>query len=100
MPVNARMTAPELARIAAHADPRLTVYLSNVSPPAAGHASDAAAAPWATPLGPLHITDARRASAAEAVRTDPGQTAVILYTTGTTGTGRPSAFASSNTRAI
>ena len=86
VPVNARMTAPELARIAAHADPRLTVYLSNVSPPAAGHASDAAAAPWATPLGPLHITDARRASAAEAVRTDPGQTAVILYTTGTTGT--------------
>ena len=32
VPVNARMTGPELDRIRAHADPRLTVFLTSVSP--------------------------------------------------------------------
>ena len=34
VPVNARMTAPELAKIAAHTEPRLTLFLSDVSEPA------------------------------------------------------------------
>ena len=86
VPINARMTEHELARIAAHADPRLTVYLSNVSPQAAEHAAAAGAEPWATPLGALHLAGPRPQSVADPVRADAGQTAVILYTTGTTGT--------------
>ncbi|RJL13088.1 class I adenylate-forming enzyme family protein [Paracoccus siganidrum] len=86
VPVNARMTDHELRRIAQHTDARLTVFLSNVSPPAASHAGTAGAAPWATPLGDLHITGAIPAATPEPVVSGSGQVAVILYTTGSTGT--------------
>jgi acyl-CoA synthetase (AMP-forming)/AMP-acid ligase II len=86
VPVNARMTDHELHRIADHADPRLTVYLSNVSPQAGTHAGDAGATAWDTPLGSLAIAGPRPSATPEPVVPDSGQTAVILYTTGSTGT--------------
>lgn len=86
VPVNARMTALELERIASHSDPRLTVCLSNVSPPAREHGERLGAAVWDTPLGTLHIAGPIPGATAEPVRADADQTAVILYTTGTTGT--------------
>lgn len=86
VPINARMTEHELHRIADHADPRLTVYLTHVSPQAGAHAEIAGASPWDTPLGRLAIAGPRASAAPEPVAADAGQTAVILYTTGSTGT--------------
>ncbi|WP_085790661.1 class I adenylate-forming enzyme family protein [Roseivivax jejudonensis] len=80
VPVNARMTSPELDRISAHADPALVLYTSHVSPEAAAHAAAARAASHPTGAGALHAM-ARGGSA------EPGaeDVAVLLYTTGTTG---------------
>lgn len=84
VPVNARMTGPELAKIVDHTDPRLVLYLSDVSEPALAHAMAAKAAP--TPIGgvALHV-GATRDCTPEPVVADGDMTAVILYTTGTTG---------------
>ncbi|MDM7459354.1 MAG: long-chain fatty acid--CoA ligase, partial [Paracoccus sp. (in: a-proteobacteria)] len=84
IPVNARMTGPEISRIADHADPRLTIYMSAVSPAARDHARTAGAAPIVLAgaemhRGPVHETRP------EHVEDGPEMTAVILYTTGTTG---------------
>ena len=86
VPVNARMTEHELHRIAGHADPRLTVYLTHVSPQARTHAEIADAAGWNTLLGSLAIAGPRPSATPEPVAAGPEQTAVILYTTGSTGT--------------
>ena len=80
VPVNARMTGPELTRIAAHADPALILYTSHVSAEARGHAEAAGAGPLSTGAGDIHALPRPGASAEAA-----GDTAVILYTTGTTG---------------
>ncbi|TFL18059.1 class I adenylate-forming enzyme family protein [Jannaschia formosa] len=79
VPVNARMTGAELARIEAHATPRLVVYTAGVSPDAAAHAG--AAPVLDTPAGTLAL----RPGAAPAQGGATPDTAVILYTTGTTG---------------
>lgn len=84
VPVNARMTASELDRIAAHSDARLTVFLSGVSHEARAHACTAAAGHWSVSLPGLMIAGPRNCLP-EAVRADGGMTAAILYTTGTTG---------------
>lgn len=86
VPVNARMTEHELHRIADHADPRLTVYLTNVSPQARTHADIAGAAAWHTALGTLAVAGSARSPVAEPVSPDAAQVALILYTTGSTGT--------------
>lgn len=83
VPVNARMTGPELAKIAAHTEPRLTVFLSHASDPARQHAGDARAVDLAG--APVHVAGPADV-APEAVLPDAAMTAVILYTTGTTGT--------------
>lgn len=75
VPVNARMTAPELDRIIAHAAPRLGVFFAEASAEAGQHAArfGATGAPARAALGP----------------SDPAADvgiAVVLYTTGTTGT--------------
>ncbi len=86
VPVNARMTEHELHRVQDHADPRLTVYLTNVSPQARTHADIAAAAAWHTPAGELAIAGPRPSAIPEQVVPGADQVAVILYTTGSTGT--------------
>ncbi|GLQ38791.1 AMP-binding protein [Rhizobium albus] len=86
VPINARMTEHELRRIAEHADPRLTVYLTQVSTSALDHAGSAAAPAWHTPLGQLAIQTAEGSPEPEPVQPDDKQIGLILYTTGSTGT--------------
>ncbi|ASJ73142.1 class I adenylate-forming enzyme family protein [Granulosicoccus antarcticus] len=82
LPVNARMTPMELNRIMEHATPRVTIYSTGISQEAAGHAAKVGATPHQTDFGDFAIVDngSRDAAPAEAEGT-----AVILYTTGTTG---------------
>ncbi|UWQ21531.1 class I adenylate-forming enzyme family protein [Jannaschia sp. W003] len=80
VPVNARMSASELARILAHAGPRLVAYTTAVSPDAAAHAEAAGARPFGAGAGAVHLG----AGPAHDHAADP-DAAVILYTTGTTG---------------
>ncbi|MEM7710047.1 MAG: AMP-binding protein, partial [Pseudomonadota bacterium] len=79
VPVNARMTAPELARIEAHSTPRLVAYTLGCSPDAAGHADDAPVE--VTPAGAVAL----RSGTHGPVDSPTAATAVLLYTTGTTG---------------
>ncbi|WGH77280.1 class I adenylate-forming enzyme family protein [Jannaschia ovalis] len=79
VPVNARMTAAELAKIAAHCGPRLMAFTAAVSPDAAAHAAAACAEACVIPGIRLAAWTGAPTPAA-----DP-ETAVILYTTGTTG---------------
>ncbi len=73
----------ELAKIAAHTEPRLTLFLSDVSEPARLHAGDARAVTLAGAA--LHVAGTFDA-VPEQVEPQDAMTAVILYTTGTTGT--------------
>lgn len=84
VPVNARMTGAELARITDHAGPRAILYTTHVSAEAAGHAEAAGAEPVVTATGRLALAEGP-GSMPEPVAQGPEQTAVILYTTGTTG---------------
>ena len=84
VPVNARMTGPELDRITAHAAPRAILYTCHVSPEARAHAEAAGAALLDTATGGIAIA-AGPGGAPEPVEEGAGQVAVILYTTGTTG---------------
>ena len=77
VPINARMTQPELKRIVDHADPSVILFTGHASPDARAHAEQFGAA------------DASQSLAA-VKRTPQGgpadrDVAVILYTTGTTG---------------
>ncbi|KQI68826.1 long-chain fatty acid--CoA ligase [Loktanella sp. 3ANDIMAR09] len=79
VPVNARMTAPEIARVTDHAQPRVVIYTSGCSAEALAHATSAVSHDIG--FGPLHLMQ-RDTGPAEA---EVGDVAVILYTTGTTG---------------
>lgn len=84
VPVNARMSGSEIARIRDHAEPRLALYTAHVSKEAAAHAEAAGAEPLRTGCGAQRVAGFE-AGAPDPV--DPGQdqVAVVLYTTGTTG---------------
>lgn len=86
VPVNARMTAPELDRIVDHADPRLIVTLDHASTAAEAHGVRLGAQAWDTPLDRLGVTAQRSGAIPEAMPDGASRVAVILYTTGTTGT--------------
>ncbi|WP_375261214.1 class I adenylate-forming enzyme family protein [Palleronia sp.] len=78
VPVNARMTAPEIDRVTAHCRPRVTIFTTGASPAAVAHAGEAPR--LRTPYGEIALTRDPDAPA------EPGDdTAVVLYTTGTTG---------------
>ena len=81
VPVNARQTGPEIDKVIAHAQPRAVLFTTSVSVDAAQHATrlgaQDATGPWGK-LGLLHPICDGVASDADI--------AVILYTTGTTGT--------------
>lgn len=81
VPVNARMSASEIARIATHANPALTFYTSHVSKEAAAHAGEAATV--GTGFGRLQMKPGT--SDPEAIEDSPHTPAILLYTTGTTG---------------
>jgi acyl-CoA synthetase (AMP-forming)/AMP-acid ligase II len=80
IPINARQTAPEVDRVIAHATPAAILTTAAVSPDAAAHAARLGATPVEGRFGALQMT--RRTSDPEGV----GDVAVVLYTTGTTGT--------------
>ncbi|CTQ51372.1 class I adenylate-forming enzyme family protein [Jannaschia donghaensis] len=81
VPVNARMTEGEIARIVEHATPRLIIFTTGVSPDAGRHAERWAATRHDTASGTIALC-APDGDVGEAATPD---TAVILYTTGTTG---------------
>ena len=79
VPVNARMTAPELAKVIDHAAPRVVIYTSGCSAEAQAHAGDAT--PQDLGFGAFHMAERDPGP----VDADTDDVAVILYTTGTTG---------------
>ena len=81
VPVNARMTAAEVARVVDHCDPRVLAFTSGASAEAGAHAARAGAATLDAGFGTVALAT-RDAAATDAM---PGDVAVILYTTGTTG---------------
>ncbi|QFU08006.1 Long-chain-fatty-acid--CoA ligase [Rhodobacteraceae bacterium THAF1] len=80
VPVNARMSGPELERIAAHASPRVTIYTTDASPDAGKHGEAAGAKTLTTGFGTVML-----ATDPNARREEASDVALILYTTGTTG---------------
>lgn len=82
VPVNARQTRAEVTRILDHAKPAAVLFTSEVSGDAAEHARRLSAIPLAGPFGWLEI--------ATPFNRDPdaalADVAVMLFTTGTTGT--------------
>ena len=91
VPVNARMTAAELARVSEHAAPALTLYTGHVSEDAAAHARAAGAEDVGTGVGTLGAAVGGVAGGIDSpdvgtgIGAGPDAAAVILYTTGTTG---------------
>lgn len=81
VPVNARMSETEIARIAAHASPMVTLYTSHVSTDAGRHAGSAGHCP--TGFGDLQTVPGKPDP--EAIEDGADGTAILLYTTGTTG---------------
>ena len=82
VPVNARLTGPEVAAIRNHARPRLSFYTTDVSPEAAAHAR-ADGARSAPALDAAYRVEPGDPEPEPADRDDP--IAALLYTSGTTG---------------
>ncbi len=80
VPVNARMSAPEIDRIRDHAGPSLIAFTTCVSADAQRHADKAGARALPNPFDGIALTAGP--GGGEAAAPD---TAVLLYTTGTTG---------------
>ncbi len=84
VPVNARLSAPEIERIRDHAQPAAILFTHTVSDAARGHAQVANA--HGIDAGPEPAMLAvRLKTVAEPVSKDADQVATLLYTTGTTG---------------
>lgn len=84
VPVNARLTASELAALRTHAEPRVTLY-TTASPAARAHAEEGLAQTGG-PLGLLGLASSLAPSRPEPVADSPAdQVAALVYTSGTTG---------------
>lgn len=81
VPVNARQTSAEIARILNHAHPAAVILTSAASADAAAHAAQMGALEITGDFGTLHIT-----SPFDSDPESGRDLAVLLYTTGTTGT--------------
>lgn len=80
VPVNARQTEAEVARVVAHAQPAAVFMTTSVSSDAQKHAARFDAIEIAGSYGSLHM-----ATPLSSAPDDEGDVAVLLYTTGTTG---------------
>lgn len=90
VPVNARLSAREIANIVEHAGARVTLYLDNDFAEAREHGL-ARGAQWAEwpHVGRLLVGAVDGAATPEAVEADPRrQVAALIYTTGTTGASK------------
>ncbi len=81
VPVNARQTASEIARVLDHAAPAALLFTSAISPDAQAHAERMRAREITGAFGRLHLLG-RESDPDPELR----EVAVLLYTTGTTGT--------------
>jgi acyl-CoA synthetase (AMP-forming)/AMP-acid ligase II len=81
VPVNARQTAAELQRILDHARPRVVLFTSEASEDARAHAARMQAGEVTGAFGRMHL-----ATPYDSAPDDLPDVAVLLYTTGTTGT--------------
>ena len=81
IPINARQTALEVQRVLAHAEPFLVMATSAISPEARAHADRMGGMEVSGPFGTLHLCETGPADTET-----PEDVAVLLYTTGTTGT--------------
>lgn len=88
VPINARQSAAELDRIIAHAAPAAMLATTRVSPEATAHAERLGLRPVAGRFGAVHLGGpVEPGQAGGDLAPDPDdRVAVILYTTGTTGT--------------
>lgn len=84
VPVNARMTRAEIKQVMDHATPRVTIFMTEVSDHATDHAAVANADYHTTDFGTFAIAATASSNPAPS-ETGSDETAVILYTTGTTG---------------
>ncbi len=83
---NARRAPHEVDLIRRHGDPRMVLYFSGASADAQAHAERHGAVACTLPLnGRLHHLPQPADCAADAVAGGDGDTAVLIYTTGTTG---------------
>ena len=81
VPVNARLTAAEIGAIRDHARPAAMLYTARVSPDAAAHADRERATEIRGSYGTLRLS-----RPAPSAPDDDADVAVMLFTTGTTGT--------------
>jgi long-chain acyl-CoA synthetase len=84
--VNARLAAPEVARIRAHCEPRAIVFTTGASGEAARHAADAGAPPIDDDrVGAFAIAGHLPATPEPVDESNAAQVAAMIYTSGTTG---------------
>ena len=84
--INARLAAPEIARIRDHCEPRAILFTTGASPDAARHAEGAEAKAMADPsIGAFAIAGNRPATPEPVESSSAAQVAAMIYTSGTTG---------------
>lgn len=84
VPINARMNAHEISRILEHANPKSVIYTTELSQAASAHATAQSAEPHAFSFGTVAMLT-HAINDPEPVENTGNDTAVLLYTSGTTG---------------
>ena len=94
--VNARMTEAELARIIEHSDPSAIVFSTSVEGPARAHAEQMKAVETTGAFGKVHLSMRANSRPETAYVSPEEQVALLLYTSGTTGTPKAAMLTHAN----